>query len=71
MAGLLRVGADGFEGGGDLFKVRLHLAEVRGEAVLAVRLGPGYQAQVGGGLTAVYVEELRGWSGSPGSSDRR
>src|SRR5450755_142446 len=60
MAGLLRVGADGFEGGDDLFKVRLHLAEVRGEAGLAVRLGSGYQAQVGGGLTAVDVEELRG-----------
>jgi len=59
IAGFL-AGRDRFERGDDAFQVVLHLAEIGGEAGLAVRVGAGDQAQVDRGLAAVGVEEFRG-----------
>src|SRR6266516_2534787 len=59
IAGFL-AGRDRFERGDDAFQVVLHLAEVRGQAGLAVGLGAGDQAQAGGGLAAVGAGEFRG-----------
>ena len=59
IAGFL-AGRDRFERGDNAFQVVLHLAEIGGEAGLAVRVGAGEQAQVDSGLAAVGVEEFRG-----------
>src|ERR1700722_10163163 len=59
IAGFL-AGRDRFERGDDAFQVVLDLAEIGGQAGLAVRVGAGDQAQVDCGLAAVGVEEFRG-----------
>jgi hypothetical protein len=50
--------AEGFEGGDDLVQVRLDLAEVAGDPAVPVGVCIGDQAQAGGGLPAVDVQEL-------------
>ena len=46
-----------FERGDDAVQVVLHLAQVSGQAGLAVRVGAGDEPQVDRGLAAVGVEE--------------
>ena len=64
-------GRERFEGGDDAFQVGLDLAQVLGQAGLAVGVGAGDEAAVGRGLAAVDVQEFRAWSGSRGRSGRR
>jgi hypothetical protein len=49
-----------FEGGDDPFEVGLDAAQVLGEPELAVVVGLGDQAAVGGGLPPVDLQELGG-----------
>src|SRR5260370_6671426 len=62
IAGFL-AGRERFERGDDAFQVVLHLAQVSGQAGLAVRFGAGDEPQVDRGLAAGGVEEFRGGLG--------